>query len=363
MSRWKTWAGIAVSGLAIAYAVRGVEWGAVVPSLRRADWGLLALVLVLAPVVNVGARALRWRILLLPSGRLPMGALVEATAIGLMANNVLPARIGEFVRAYALGRRAGVPTGTAFGSLFVERMFDGFALVGVLYALTWIHDFPGWVDTTARVAFYLFLGFLAFQLWLLLRTHRFIAFVKWVSSRFFGGRFEDPIERALVAFVDGFHLLRRPSLVAVSFVLAVAQWGLIAVTYWLGFAAFDLAARAGWEGALFVNSVVALGVAVPSSPGFVGTFQALVVKGLEVFGVERTPAFTFSIGFHAVNYVSVTAVGLWYFFRAGLSWRELERSEEELERELEEEFETEIEPDLAEREAPPERRPVPGDRG
>ena len=98
--------------------------------------------------------------------------------------------------------------------------------------------------------------------------------------------------------------------------------------------------------ALFTNSITALGVAVPSSPGFVGTFQALVVKSLEAFEIDRTLAFTYSIGFHAMNYLSVTLVGLVYFFREGLSWKELERSEEELERELVEEYETVIEPSL-----------------
>ncbi|HUP19959.1 MAG TPA: lysylphosphatidylglycerol synthase transmembrane domain-containing protein [Gemmatimonadota bacterium] len=346
MKRWKTWLGIAVSAAAIWYAARGVEWGEVGRSLAGADFRLLAVVFVLAPIVNVGMRALRWRVLLLPMGRLPMSSLVSATAIGLMANNVLPARIGEFVRAYALARREGVPTGTAFGSLFVERLFDGFALVGILYALTWLHTFPAWVDTTIRIAFYLFIGLLAFQVALLWRSHRVIVLLQRISHRFWGGRFEDSIEHVVVAFVDGFRLLRSPALVAVSFLLALVQWTLIAGSFWLGLAAFDLVGQAGWEGAFFVNGVTALGVAVPSSPGFVGTFQAFVVKSLAAFGIAPTPAFTFSVGYHAANYLSVTAVGLAYFLRAGLSWREIERSEEVLERELEEEFEEGLEPAL-----------------
>ena len=75
-------------------------------------------------------------------------------------------------------------------------------------------------------------------------------------------------------------------------------------------------------------------MAAPSSPGFVGTFQALVVKSLEAFGIDRTVAFTYSLGFHAVNYLSVTIVGFVCFFREGLSWKELERSEKKLEREM-----------------------------
>ncbi len=347
LKRWKTWVGVLISAVAIWYAARGVDWGEVGTALAEADYLLLGAVFVLAPVVNIGMRALRWRILLLPAGRLPMSSLLSATAIGLLANNVLPARIGEFVRAWALARRTHVPTGTAFGSLFVERMFDGFALVGILYTLTFLHEFQGWVDTTIRVAFYIFIGILVLQVLLLWRSRRVIAALQGFSRRFLGGRFEESIEHGVVAFVDGFRLLRRPGLVVVSFALAVVQWSAIAATFWVGLAAFDLAAVAGWEGAFFVNAVSALGVAVPSSPGFVGTFQAFVVKGLAPFGIGPTQAFTFSVGYHAANYLSVTAVGLVYFFRAGLSWEDLEHSEEELERDLEEEFDEELAPEVS----------------
>ena len=143
MKRWKAWVGVAISAAAIWWAVRGVEWGLVGPALRNARWELLALVFLLAPVVNIGVRAVRWRITLWPVRRLPVSSCASATAIGLFANNVLPARIGEFVRAYALARRERVPTATAFGGLFLERMFDGFALVGEFFC--------PWGDCTSSV--------------------------------------------------------------------------------------------------------------------------------------------------------------------------------------------------------------------
>ena len=70
------------------------------------------------------------------------------------------------------------------------------------------------------------------------------------------------------------------------------------------------------------------------------------MKSLEAFDVDRTVAFTYSLGFHAANYLSVTLVGLLAFLRAGLSWGEIERSEAEVGREMTAEFEAEIEPTL-----------------
>lgn len=346
MKRWRTWVGIAVSLIAIVWAARGVDWRAFGAALAEAHWGLLLVVALLAPVVNVGVRAVRWRILLIPVARPRLVGCLAATAIGLMANNVLPARIGEFVRAYALGRREGIAIGTTFGSLFVERMFDGFALVAILYALTWIVALPDWVDTTVRIAFWIFVGFLLFQLLLAAHPEGVVRLARRLVRRPFGGRFEEPLARALVTFFDGFRLLRRPWLAGASFVLALVQWSAIAATFWIGLVAFELADRAGWEGAFFTTAVTALGVAIPSSPGFIGTFQAFVVEALAPFGIGRTAAFGFAVGYHVVNYVSVTLVGLAVFFRTGWSWRELEKTEEELEAELEREFVVEIASEL-----------------
>jgi hypothetical protein len=347
MGKWKTWLGVAISAAAIAWAARGVEWSEVIPALADADPWLLVLVFVTSPFVNILVRALRWKVFLRPVARVSFAGATSATAIGLMANNVLPARVGEFVRAWALGRKERVPVATSFGGLFLERLFDGFAVVGLLYALTWVHEFPDWVSTTVQVAFFIFLGALAFLVGLIIHPEMSVRFARAVAGRLSGGRLEEPVERILATLLDGFRLLRNPVLVLVSVILALSQWVLLTGLYWLGLIAFGVIDGVGWVGAFFVNCVATLGVAVPSSPGFVGTFEAFIVKALEVFEVDRTRAFTYAIGFHAVSFIPTTLVGFAVFLREGFSWGELERSEEEVEEELEEEFEEEIARDVS----------------
>ena len=342
MGKWKTWLGIVISVAAIAWAARGVEWSEVLPALADADPWLLALVFVISPIVNVLIRALRWKVFLRPVARVSFAGATSATAIGLMANNVLPARVGEFVRAYALGKKERVPVATSFGGLFLERLFDGFAVVGLLYSLTWVHEFPEWVSTTVQVAFYIFLGALVFLVGLIVRPEMSVRFARAAAGRLSGGRLEDPVERILATLLDGFRLLRNPVLVLVSLALALVQWVALTGLYWLGLIAFGVVEGVGWVGAFFVNCVATLGVAVPSSPGFVGTFEAFIVKGLEVFDVDRTRAFTYALGFHAVSFIPITLAGFGVFLKEGFSWGELERSGEEVEEELEEEFEEEI---------------------
>ena len=135
------WIGILVSAVCLWWALRGTDWGQVGRTLARADpWLLLAVAA--GSLVAVGLRGLRWRLFLPPGAPAPGRELVTATGIGLMANNVLPVRIGEFVRPWVLGRRTAVPVTTAFGSLLVERLFDACVLLGVLLASVLVLDLP-----------------------------------------------------------------------------------------------------------------------------------------------------------------------------------------------------------------------------
>src|SRR5205807_59678 len=109
-------------------------------------------------LVEVFLRALKWQILLLPLKRCSLWKLNSATLIGLMANNVLPARAGEFVRAYAGARLAGVPYSTSFATVVIDRVLDGltvsalFIAVIIFQPLIMTEPLPEWLNRAGYVA-------------------------------------------------------------------------------------------------------------------------------------------------------------------------------------------------------------------
>ena len=126
--RTKIWLGVAVSAVLLWVAVRGVSLDEVLQQLRqvRPVW----LIPVLASIfLRFWLTALRWQLLLRPTKRIGVHRLFAITMIGFMANNVLPARLGEFVRAYALGRSEALPASLPFATIVIERIFDGFTLL------------------------------------------------------------------------------------------------------------------------------------------------------------------------------------------------------------------------------------------
>jgi glycosyltransferase 2 family protein len=114
----------------------------------------------------------------------------------------------------------------------------------------------------------------------------------------------------------------------------VGQWLFLALSFWLAFLAFGIH-EVGFAAALFLQSLIALAVAIPSSPGFFGPFEAAAKLGLSLWGVAPEKAVSFAVGFHIGGFIPVTLIGIYYVWRLGLSWRDVGRSEEVVEQRVE----------------------------
>lgn len=331
---WKGILGIVISVGLLYWAFRGVHLGEVVEHTREADpWLLMAAGLAATSVFPL--RALRWRPLLRPvhpgSRFHPRFA---ATCIGFMANNLLPARVGEFARAYALSRLEPVRASASFGSLVVERIFDGLTVVGLLLvSLAWptFPEFSGRDFTgAATVVGLVLVAAFAFLLLMVAAPVRSVSLFHGTIGRVLPKSVARPIGDALRAFLGGVAAIRDWRLVLVATLWSLVIWGAGAVAFWIGFQAFGL--DVPFVGAVFLQSVIALAVSLPSAPGFFGLFEAGARVGLvEVWGVESARAVAFALGFHIAGFIPVTALGLLYVWRLGLSWREVEESEEVVE--------------------------------
>src|SRR5207244_1007253 len=143
-SRWAWVVGLAVTLALLAWALHDIDPHELVGHLRRAD-PLLLLAAVALATLTFPLRTLRWQLILRDVGgkRFPLLPLWHATAIGFMANNLLPVRAGEFARAYAAQQQLPVRFSTALASVGVERVLDGLLLVGLMMLAIASPTFPG----------------------------------------------------------------------------------------------------------------------------------------------------------------------------------------------------------------------------
>jgi hypothetical protein len=312
--RWKLWLGLGVSVGLLWWAFKDVRLAEVGHALRevRASW--------LLPVLaSIGVRfwltALRWQVLLGPVKHVGIHRLFGVTLIGFMANNILPARLGEFVRAYALGKSESLSKPLSFATIVLERVFDGFTLLAFLVGgVAFLHPEP-WLVWASIAAFCLYLGVLASLLWL--RGGRGVGpMLGWLPARL-----RDTAARLLESFSLGLDVLSDWRALGTIALLSIAIWVVNVAGLHAMFLAFslDLPLYAGF----LVLAILALAVGAPSLPGYVGTFQAGTVAGLALFGVPSATAVSLSVLYHVVNLVPITAVGLAYLHAMNLTLGEL----------------------------------------
>src|SRR5690606_881451 len=208
-------------------------------------------------------RARRWQALLAPSvGRLPLGPLWRATAIGMMVNNVVPARAGELARAFALTReRPDVRFSGAFASLAVDRLFDGVFVLAMMVLATFAPQFPAdgkifgasaWciaaTMSLALGAVFVALALLAYApAWCFALSERLVGAI--------APKLAPKVRGLLEGFAAGVGVLRQPKLAAEVLWWAVLHWISNALAFYLGFLALGL--EAPLSAAFFVQGLIA----------------------------------------------------------------------------------------------------------
>jgi uncharacterized protein (TIRG00374 family) len=327
---WRAAVGGVLSAALIYWTLRGISPADVAHRLSQADPLLFAAAIICATAI-FPIRALRWRAILEPvAPKVPFGPLWRATAIGMMVNNVLPARAGEFARAYALKKETGIPFATGLASLVVDRLFD--AIVLLLLAAFALFDpaLSGAQTLGGRPLSSFATGAGALVLILLVGTYALIFFPTQLLRLFelFARRVSPTIEQrgrqVLQTFINGLSVLRSPARFATVFGWSIAHWVLNAFGMWLAFKAVGIAAP--FSAALFIQAFIALGTAVPSAPGFFGVFEYMSIEGLSVYGIGRQQAATWAIGYHLFSFVPITLIGAYYFTRLGVKLRDLQTS-------------------------------------
>jgi len=328
---WRALLGIAISALLLWWVLRGVDVGEVWAGIRGMHIGWFSAAMAVT-TAGFALRAIRWRVLLTPlRPNTSFRSRFAAVSIGFMGNNLLPARAGEFARVYALSKMEPVTVSGGLGSLVVERFLDGVMILALLAVTLLSPGFPSEVSVGGRpvgdavgAASLILLGVMLPVVLVLVWPRTLIRVSRAVASRIDPKRGE-VVLKALEAFVDGLKALRDPRLLIPALLWSLLFWLWHSWAFWLGFKAFGI--EADFVAALFLNAVLAFFVAVPSSPGFFGTFHAGAVVGLTVYGVPEDQILSFAFGQHLGGFIPVTLIGLWYAGGLGLSLKQVGKSE------------------------------------
>lgn len=328
-------AGIGVGGFFLWWALRGTDANQVWMAATEAD-ALLLLTATAVATFGFLIRALRWRVLLEPV--LPgvqVGPRFAAVTVGFMVNNVLPWRLGEIARALALSRLVPVGFASGLGSLVAERALDMMVLFLLLLVPFAAGGFPAEGTLSSGTGAAIFRGALVgFGLMfgatvvLIALPRTVMGAGRAVERRLFrnrdagwragAARVAARALHALADFLGAIRALSNPGVLARSLAWSFLFWTWNGLSFQLGMLAFGI--ETGMVSALFTEAVVGWFSAIPGPPGFVGNFHAAVKFALaDIYGADQGSALGFAFAYHVAGWIPVTAIGLYYAVRIGLT--------------------------------------------
>ena len=292
--------GIAISVAAVWILIQSVDVGAAFEALRKAS-PIWIVVMVITATLDISSRGARWRVLLAPIAALPYRRVLAYTLIGYLANNVLPARLGELYRSHALGEGEGISRTTVLGTVVVERIVDTVMVVAIAAAAVLILSVRGVMSNAVLIGL-AFVSLLIIALGLGVAAHRLPG-----ASRVteIVARWPRALELAR-RLREGLAVAVRPRTLVGALVFSALAWTASIGTFLAAGQAVGI--QLSLAQAALLTSGVALVTIIPAGPGFVGTFELTVVEIAAGFGISRDAAFAVGLLAH-VMILGVTSVG------------------------------------------------------
>lgn len=315
-----------ISALLLWWALKDVQFREVGRAVQEARLAPIVLGVILATSTFV-VRIFRWQLLLRGDAgeRLPALPLWHAIAMGFMANNTLPLRMGEVLRTFAVHHLAGVRFTAALASIAVERLFDAITVIALLGAGLLFAGLPsgsavGGVPIgrlMTAVGLVALAGFVTAGLVVAfpLRAER-------VARRLIPApRLATRVVGLIEGIRQGLLVLTSPARIFGVALWSLVLWGLSALSFHVMFGAFGIAVD--FPGALIMQGLIMFGIAVPSTPGYVGVFEAPIIAVLALYEVDRTLAATYAITYHVATFLPITLLGAWSMLRTHVGLKSL----------------------------------------
>jgi uncharacterized protein (TIRG00374 family) len=311
--------------LCLWFALRNVSFGEVGATLASANLASIPAFLVVL-FLYYWLKAERWKHLLAPIKRIETRKLFPALMVGYAVSSILPMHLGEVARVLIVRAEHSVRVSALAMSIAVERLLD-LVTIPLLFGLAMLagRDVPDVLAKTGYLIGLIGLGGIAFVWLYVTRPEWVIRTVTMVMAPLPKG-FTQRVVAQLEAGTAGAAALREPRRMALVMGLTLLQWAMMWLCAWLSIRAVGI--DASWSAGVLTVALLNVAVALPTSPGFVGSVQAAYVLALLPYSVSKEAAIAASIYFHVLAYASVVVAGLIFLNKAGQSLRSLLRAQE-----------------------------------
>jgi len=311
------WIGYVLAAICLYFAFRGISFRDFGETLSHARpiWILLAL-----PVYLIGyvLRSERWAILIQPVHPIAARDLFWLMIIGFFANNVLPLRMGELVRAHICGTKFKISRTASLGTILLERLCDTLSFLTTFLVVAMLYPFPRFVEKGALLLGGACLGVIAALI--LIKNHE-SPFLQILDQVGLPASWKEKIRHATTHFIHSVSGITRPRYVAEAIGLSLVIWTLEGTFLFMMAHAF--AVKLQYSQAFFLLFVLGLSVTIPQAPGYVGTMELFGVTALSLLGIPKEQGLPVILAIHGMQFTLIAVLGAIGLWREGLSFHNL----------------------------------------
>ncbi|MFQ5511129.1 MAG: lysylphosphatidylglycerol synthase transmembrane domain-containing protein [Candidatus Krumholzibacteriia bacterium] len=311
--------GSLVSALFLYLAMRDIQWSTLWDVVKRTQFRYL-IPSAFFTMFGHYCRSYRWKFMMLPVKRIPTNNLFAATAVGFMANNLLPARLGELVRAYILGKRERVSRTASFATIVYERVVDVFTLLVLLWVMLLKVDGPEWLRTSGAWILVVNVALLGMMVFMERKRETFLRWVTRLASPL-PDRMQARADRATQAFVSGLTTVTQARTLLPIALTSALVWLCAILGFYFCLLALDM--HPPFVASVTLVVLVSMGTMIPSAPAYLGTTQYACIVSLAIFGIGKSEALAYSLLYHATHFFPITLTGLFYLWRMHIRFDEL----------------------------------------
>ena len=304
--------GLIISLIFIGLIFWNIDFKQLVQTFKVFNYKVL-LIFVPLYVLSLYVRGIRWKYLLCGTSRLTVKEAFFTFTTGNTLNSYLPARAGDFWRAYHIGHKFNESKMKLLGSIILERLIDGISVLLLLLFAVLAYFKHEWVLNITYVAAALFLGSLT-VFFIIFKYNKIDYFFEKLSNISFLKRFKPlfiKISGLLNKFMEGFQALNNPRCFLIAFLSSCIAWGIECFLTYMLITGFGQ--HYGFSIAFFVISFLALSTIIPSSSIFVGPYQYAYILALGIYHIEKSNALGIAFIHQITIMVTITAVSIIYF--------------------------------------------------
>ena len=298
--------GIIISAVLVYLSVRGINFQDILQDIKKIQFSYVALFLIIALLMQ-WLRSYRWGVILQPLEKIDQVSLFSVTSVGFLAIVAIPARIGELARPYLIAKKSTIKMSSALGTIIVERVLDSFSVLTIAVIVLLLNDLPSWMIKSSVLCFLLTLEMFCCIVGLIWRRETALKIINRILSKL-PGKFANKIDELIHRFIDGFQIIVNIKLLMYLFFLSALIWLLDVLAIYILLTAFGFTLPV--MASFIVMIILIVGIAVPTAPGFIGSWHYSCILALGLFGIAKLEALSFAVVYHFLSMIIVVVLGV-----------------------------------------------------